>query len=111
MANMIARLWPMPEFPRPNRRKTDRRAASAMAEVTTMNGNNTSSGVLGDVSSNGCSFLSDGHALRAGQFVTIALDCGKPVHAIVRWVREETAGMEFLRPLSRDQEGWFSLFE
>lgn len=110
MANMIARLWPLPEIIRPNRRKASRRTANAAASITTMNGD-TSNGFLSDVSTNGCCFLSESQILRIGQFVSIAPEEGKPVQAIVRWIRDSKAGMEFLRPLGPDHEDWLNQFD
>jgi len=110
MPGMIARLWPMQDASNPDRRKETRRATHAKAVVTTMQGEK-SSGTIGDVSPIGCSFHSDSKWLRVGKFVAIALGKGQPVQAIVRWVRDDKAGMEFLRPITSENEDWLDLID
>lgn len=69
--------------------------------VTSMHGDR-SEGRLGDISIFGCNVNFDGAAdwLRTGKFVTIEVRDGPSVQAVIRWCRDNVAGVEFLRPIS-----------
>lgn len=110
MSTLLARLWSHSPTPSPGRRKVARRTSSAEAVATSMQGD-TAKGVLADVSTNGCSLVSDAEWLRAGRFVSIAIENDKPIQAIIRWVRDGRAGMEFLRPVTPDNPEWLALMD
>lgn len=67
--------------------------------------------LLADVSLHGCCVRADSDLLRQGAFVAIALGAEPKVPAIVRWVRGNAAGMEFLRQVSVDRGDWHTLME
>jgi hypothetical protein len=52
-----------------------------------------------DVSVHGCSLKTDSTWMRMGQFISLRLSSDWTIQAIVRWVRDERAGIEFLRPI------------
>jgi PilZ domain len=53
-----------------------------------------------DVSVFGCSIDCDAVWLRSGMFVSLMLSPEWSIQAVVRWVRDNRAGIEFLRPIS-----------
>lgn len=57
---------------------------------------------LVDLSEHGCSLQSDSPPVKAGQFVTVNLSPSQQSAAIVRWVRGDLAGVEFLHPISSE---------
>jgi len=66
---------------------------------------------LADVSAHGCCVRGDAEGLRIGRFVSIGLDEDSMLQAVIRWVRDGTAGMEFLRPIPPEQVEWHDLME
>ncbi|WP_374531134.1 PilZ domain-containing protein [Novosphingobium sp.] len=54
---------------------------------------------LRDVSIYGCNLVCRGHNFRPGMYISVHLLDGLSVHAIVRWVRGDSCGVEFLRPI------------
>lgn len=71
----------------------------------------TAEAELNDLSVHGVRIASEAEWLRIGQFVSITLAEEPPVQAIVRWMREGEAGMEFLRPISSDRKAWRNLMD
>jgi len=68
--------------------------------------------VLADVSLHGCCVSTAAGWLRQGSFVSIGLGEDLPMlAAIVRWVREGAAGMEFLRPVPSERIEWHDLID
>ena len=61
-----------------------------------------SDGKLGDISPFGCNIMFDGATawLKTGRFITIDVVDGPAIQAVIRWCRADTAGAEFLRPIS-----------
>lgn len=55
---------------------------------------------LKDISTYGCNLLTDAQWLRTGNFIGIKLGADRTIQAIVRWVRNGSVGVEFLRPIS-----------
>ena len=84
--------------PRPLTRRAERHAARADVMVESNHGDSTTAR-LNDISSYGCNVLTDAAWLRCGMFVSIALTADRTVQAIVRWVRDGSSGVEFLRPI------------
>ncbi|MDG2004332.1 MAG: PilZ domain-containing protein [Novosphingobium sp.] len=66
---------------------------------------------LADISSHGCCVRSDSEDLRIGRFVAIGIDDGEMLQAVIRWVRDGAAGMEFLRPIPPERSEWHELME
>lgn len=67
--------------------------------------------LLADISLHGCCVEIDGEAPRQGAFVSIGLDERSMLPAIVRWVRGNAVGMEFLRAIPADQFEWHDLLD
>jgi len=84
---------------RPNTRRTTRRIAGTVATVRTAGGERCRARIR-DVSIFGCSIVTEAEWLRTGIFVTIQLSAEWSIQAIVRWARDGTGGVEFLRAIS-----------
>ena len=85
-----------------DRRRTQRiarQSADSVVSVTASSGEQTNAAVR-NVSIHGCNLQSDEAWLRLGRFITIALSAERAVQGIVRWVRDGSTGVEFLRPIS-----------
>lgn len=67
--------------------------------------------LLAEVSLHGCRVRAEEPWLRTGAFVSISIEDGARLQAIVRWVREGAAGMEFLRPIPDHCSQWHDLME
>jgi hypothetical protein len=85
--------------PRPNTRRVSRRIAEAVATIKTSNGERCQARIR-DVSVFGCSLICDTNLLRTGMFVTVQLTDDWSIQAVVRWVRDQMSGVEYLRPIS-----------
>ena len=86
------------EASRPLTRRIVRRPARALVLVTSSHGDRTKT-QLRDISIYGCNLISDETWLRTGMFIAIRLNPERTVQAIVRWARDDTCGVEFLRPI------------
>lgn len=85
--------------PVPQTRRATRLRSHARAMLRSSHGDR-SRALVRDVSVHGCSLETDAPWLRMGQFVSLRLSTEWTVQAIVRWVRDERAGIEFLRPIT-----------
>lgn len=86
------------EAPRPLTRRIVRRPARGLVLVTSSHGDRAKA-QLRDISIYGCNLISDETWLRTGMFISIRLNPERTVQAIVRWARNDTCGVEFLRPI------------
>jgi hypothetical protein len=80
------------------------------AQVSSLDGISVS-GTIGDVSAHGCSVLCAADWLQPGRVVSIGINEGPALHAIVRWVRQGLAGLEFLRSAPSDRHDWRALMD
>ena len=99
---MAAKLKSVPAPQRqaiPQTRRATRFRSQTRAMVRSSHGDR-SKALVCDVSVHGCCLQTDAAWLRLGQFVTLRLSSDWSIQAIVRWVRDERAGVEFLRPIS-----------
>jgi len=112
MTAHIARLQADPPQAGPfdDRRRERRFAARALASLRSSRGESADIAII-DVSTHGCAVMARDGLLRAGSFVTIGLGENPELAAIVRWVRDGTAGMEFLAPIPPDRAEWHDLME
>ena len=110
MSAVLARLNAVYDAVVPKRRKVTRQPAWATATVSSSNGD-SSEIALADISTHGLRIRSGESWLRNGQFVSIALDPEPALQAIVRWVRDGEAGLEFLRPIPADRAAWHALID
>ncbi len=111
MTNGLARLDALESVT--DRRRETRHAARASARLDSSRGESAVV-LLADVSTHGCAVSIEQPWLRAGAFVSIAIVQEQglqtpPLQAIVRWVREGSAGMEFLAPIPADRTEWHDL--
>ncbi len=87
---------------RPMTRKATRRKVQALVVVRSSQGERASAR-LRDFTMFGCSLVVDAAPwLRLGSFISVPLNSELTVQAIVRWVRQDICGIEFLRPLPYD---------
>ncbi len=85
-----------------DRRRTQRIArqvTDAVVSVTASSGEHTEAAIR-NVSAHGCNLQSGEPWLRMGRFITIDFGSERSVQGIVRWVRDGSTGIEFLRPIS-----------
>jgi hypothetical protein len=109
MNHPLARLSAEPETDE-NRRREPRFNAVSDVTITNMIGK-TSSSLLIDISRHGACIRCDAAWLRPGSFVKIAIANDDELDAIVRWVRDGSAGMEFLNPVPADREAWLAMMD
>jgi hypothetical protein len=93
---------------RPNTRRVLRFTAHTRVSVRSSHGDRSKAHIR-DVSVFGCSLECDAAWLRGGMFVSIGLSSEWTVQAVVRWVREGRAGVEFLRPISEAEARMISI--
>ncbi|MFC0589030.1 PilZ domain-containing protein [Novosphingobium aquiterrae] len=83
---------------RPLTRRGERRAVNAEVMVESSHGMRTTARI-NDISTYGCNVQTSADWLRSGLFLSIHLTEEHTVQAIVRWVRDGSGGVEFLRPI------------
>ncbi|WP_156840498.1 PilZ domain-containing protein [Novosphingobium aquimarinum] len=93
-----------------NRRREPRFNAVSDATITNMTGK-TASTLLIDISLHGACIRCDAAWLRPGSFVKIAITEDDELDAVVRWVRDGSAGMEFLNPVPANREAWRAMMD
>jgi hypothetical protein len=82
----------------PDRRKAARRRVQTFAVLETMKGDRIE-GELADLSMLGCAVKAPVDTLGIGRFVSFGIKGEPSLQGIVRWVRDGTAGIEFLQPV------------
>ncbi|WP_395327065.1 PilZ domain-containing protein [Novosphingobium sp. BL-8H] len=92
------------------RRREQRHATRYAAWIESSRGERTDS-VLTDVSLHGCCVSGAAAWLRQGAFVSIGLGQGAALRAVVRWVRGNLAGMEFLHAVPHGAREWHELMD
>jgi len=93
-----------------DRRREPRHSTCFEATLEFSNGSYASA-LLADVSLHGCCIRTDADWLRQGAFVSIGLGAEPKMPAIVRWVRGNAAGMEFLRQVPVNRTDWHTLMD
>lgn len=106
----LMRAERMETAPKSDRRREPRFAAGLEGTLFLSDASTTTVRIA-EISLHGCRVSGDHSDLRAGMFVSIALGDETPLEAIVRWVRESDAGMEFLWPISPDRREWHDLVD
>jgi len=84
---------------RPQTRRASRLRSQTRTTIRSSHGDRAKA-LIRDVSIYGCSLECDAGWLRNGMFLTLHLNAEWSIQAIVRWVREDRTGVEFLRPIS-----------
>jgi hypothetical protein len=110
MSAQLARLQRAPAVTATERRKVVRSPAEVNALLLSSHGDEASVR-LADVSSHGCSVKGEVPWLRPGSFVSIGFGEEPALRAIVRWMRGDAAGMEFLRPIPPERTEWHALID
>jgi len=110
MRAQLARLPVISAESRSERRRVSRIPAEVNALMLSSHGERACV-KLADVSSHGCSVTGHVGWLRAGSFVSIGFSEGTGLRAIVRWLRDDAAGMEFLQPVPRERTEWHALID
>ena len=114
MTVKLARLENIPEIDKSkaerNRRREPRFATRFDAQIENSRGE-TAKALLDEVSLHGCRIKANEPWLRVGGFVSIRIEQGAGLQAIVRWMRGGSAGMEFLRPIPPDYSNWHDLMD
>ena len=108
MVTVLARLGALSEAILPNRRKAARTMVQVGATVSSSHGQSAAM-TIANISVHGCNITGEPAWLRLGGFVTVSLPKGEPMQAIVRWVRDGSAGLEFLRPVPPGHTEWHEL--
>jgi hypothetical protein len=86
---------------RPQRAATRNRITKSIAiELVT---GERATALLQDFSAHGCNVRCNADWLRLGRFVVVRLSETASVQAVVRWLRDGSCGIEFLRPMNHDQ--------
>ena len=97
MGTMLGRIEAFGDAILPGRRKASRAVVQVEAKITSAQ-DNCATVTINNVSPHGCNIKGDANWLRIGSFVGVSLEGGQPLQAIVRWLRDGSAGLEFLRP-------------
>lgn len=87
-----------PETSRPLTRKGTRRPASSLVLVTSSHGDRAKA-LLRDISIYGCNLVSEAGWLRTGCSSASGSIPSARFKPLLRWSREDTCGVEFLRPI------------
>lgn len=80
------------------RRREPRHSAGAQATIQFISGSQFMV-QLADVSLHGCCIRGETERLQQGRIVSIGLHDHPMIDGIVRWVRADTVGLEFLHPI------------
>ena len=110
MATAIARLAQPQGKARDDQHKGLRLVAQRRGHLNSAEGESALV-AIGDVSPHGCSVQCASGRLRFGQFVSLSLEEGAALQAVVRWVREDHAGLEFLHAVPADYRDWRALMD
>ncbi|MET0589221.1 MAG: PilZ domain-containing protein [Novosphingobium sp.] len=108
MVTAIARLVQPQESVRVAQRGAQRVIAQRRGLINSAHGESALV-LIGDASSHGCSIQCASGSLRPGRFVSIGFEDGTPLQAIVRWVREDRAGLDFLHAVPAHLDVWQTL--
>ena len=106
----LARLTPAASATGAERRRAPRFTAWHPARLQARQGR-FEEVLLTDVSTHGCCVRSDSPNLRVGAILAIGVGEHPMLPAMVRWVRDGSAGMEFLRPIPHEREEWHYLMD
>ena len=110
MKSALARFDPSSATNPVERRRQQRHRLGHPAILRTSDGSETDI-KLRDLSHSGCNIEGTDDNLRPGSFVSIGLGPEDFIGAIVRWVRADRAGMEFLREIAPDRTAWTELMD
>lgn len=105
MAAAITRFSHAPEPARKDQPTAPRSAVQRRGQLSSPQGDNALV-IISDVTAHGCSVRCASGWLRPGRFVSLGLEDGAPLQAIVRWARGDQAGLEFLRAVPSVRGDW-----
>lgn len=92
------------------RRREQRHATRYSAHIESSRGDRMDT-LLTDASLHGCCVSGSAPWLRQGAFVSIGLGKCDALRAVVRWVRGDSAGMEFLHVVPAGASEWHDLMD
>lgn len=110
MTASLARLQSTIEDDEADRRREARYRTREKARISSVRGDRAPA-LIADVSLHGCCIQCDADWLREGRFVSIELGRDSSLQAIVRWVRDGAAGMEFLHAVPANCQEWRDLMD
>ncbi len=108
MATVMDKLGALGDAILPNRRRSPRGIVEVAAQVVSSRGERAGM-TIANISVHGCSIAGNAPWLRLGGFVSVDLRGGQSMQGIVRWLRDGTAGLEFLRPVPAGHGDWHEL--
>ena len=108
MATILGRIGAISEAMLPGRRKAHRSSVHVEARVTSSRGDSAIM-TIANASAHGCNIRGEAPWLRNGSFVGVSLEQTPMLLAIVRWVRDGSAGLEFMRPVAPGNKPWHDL--
>ena len=88
-----------------NRRRADRQPFNGKV-VIGFGGSDSSIGRIRNISPFGCNVVADADWMRIGRIVSLKVGGRRVIQAIVRWTRDGTTGLEFLRPIDLAEVEW-----
>lgn len=106
----IGRLYAAPQDTLDDRRR-ERRHRTQFEAILQFSQGRRLTVLLADLSLHGCCVQIDSEAPRQGAFVSVGLDEGSMLPAIVRWIRGSAVGMEFLRAIPPERVEWHDLMD
>jgi PilZ domain len=110
MGTVLESIGALGEALLPGRRRAPRTLAHAEARVASSGGDSAIM-IIGNVSAHGCNVRGQADWLRLGSFVAVGIEGSVPLQAIVRWVRDGSAGLEFMRPVPSDNMAWREMLD
>lgn len=110
LARLYSSVQMRQEIAPDDRRREQRHATRYSAHVESSRGERMDT-VLTDVSLHGCCVSGTAPWLRQGAFVSIGLGRSDSLRAVVRWVRGDSAGMEFLHAVPAAAREWHELMD
>lgn len=110
MATVLSRIDAPEADVHPNRRRAPRAMVKVEASVRSSRGEEARM-TIANISVHGCNITGEAAWLRQGGFVTVELGDGEAMSAIVRWVRDASAGLEFARPVPAGHGAWHELID
>ncbi len=94
----------------PDRRRAARNRISRGVSIGS-SGSQACEAIVRDASVHGCRVDSHADWLRLGAFISIRANDDAIIMGIVRWVRDGSAGVEFLQPVQPDSRTWRALLD
>ena len=92
-------------------RRREERIQARFQAIVQFPGGSSREMQLADISTHGCRVDGEVEGFRVGRFISVGIDETSMLQAVVRWVRNDAAGMEFLRPIPPERTEWHDLMD